>query len=193
MRIKISNNELQNYLEIPTTNFPKYTTLLLNTANRISQGTRPHTVGKVTELIQEFPGKNYSNWVDWYLQKYPNAIEDATNKVYAMIENYKNAISLIDRDMVKKWVTDLVLTKTFIGLMFQEAIIKKISEVKGLSYRLANSQEESQGIDGFIGDEPVSIKPSSYRSEQELIETINANIIFYDKLKDGIAIEIDNI
>jgi len=56
------------------------------------------------------------------------------------------------------------------------------------SYRLAEPQEESQGIDGFINVIPVSIKPISYEIKKSLSEKILVSIIFYKKLKDGIKI-----
>ena len=49
--------------------FPKYATQILNLANQNAQGTRPKTVGKMSELIQEFPGRTYREWVVWYNEK----------------------------------------------------------------------------------------------------------------------------
>ena len=107
-----------------------------------------------------------------------------------MIENFKQTIPVIDRDMVKSWAQDLVFAKTFVGLRFQEAILKKMAELKGCDYRLAHPYEESQGIDGFVGDRPVSIKPLTYKAEAALAEKIEATIVYYDKKTDGIVIEI---
>jgi hypothetical protein len=50
------------------------------------------------------------------------------------------------------WVRDLVLVKTFIGLKFREAILRKGAELKGMDWRFSSPEEESKGIDGFIGD-----------------------------------------
>ena len=46
--------------------------------------------------------------------------------------------------MVEQWVRDLVIVKTFAGLRFQEAILKKGAEIKGTGYRFANPDEESK-------------------------------------------------
>ena len=121
-------------------------------ANQNSQGTRPKVVGQLSDLIQEFPGQKFDEWVGWYLEKYPEAIDVATDRICGMIENFKHIMPVIDRDMVKDWAKDLVLVKTFIGLRFQEAILKKMAELKGCDYRLAQPHEESQGIDGYVGD-----------------------------------------
>ena len=92
--------------------------------------------------------------------------------------------------MVKSWVEDLVLVKTFAGLKFQEAILKKLAEIEGCDYRLAEPHEESQGIDGFVGEEAYSIKPSAYDAMPTVAESIEVKIIFYEKKSDGIVFEI---
>lgn len=91
--------------------------------------------------------------------------------------------------MIENWVKDLVVIKTFIGLKFQEAIIRKGAELKGQKYRLARPAEESKNIDGYIGNIPVSIKPMSYASKKALQEKIEARIIYYEKKKDGLLID----
>ena len=190
-KIKIENDELTQDLVGKTIEFPKYTTQLMNLANSNAQGTRPRVVGQMTELIQEFGGKKYDDWVIWYQQQMPNAINNATDKIYSMIQNLQTAITLIDRNMVEKWAKDLILTKTFVGLCFQESILKKIASMKHTSYRLATPEEESTGIDGYVGDVPVSVKPLTYKTKKMYGEQIEAYIIYYDKKKDGITIEFD--
>lgn len=69
----------------------------------------------------------------------------------------------------------------------QEAIIFHIAASKGKSYRLASPDEESQAIDGFIGDTAIQIKPLTYKATT-LSETIDTPIIYYDKKNDGIDI-----
>jgi hypothetical protein len=78
-------------------------------------------------------------------------------------------------------------------LRFQEAILKKGAEIKGTTYRLATPVEESKGIDGYIGDIPVSIKPYSYKVKASLPEHIEAKIIYYNKVKDGIEVDYTEI
>lgn len=98
-----------------------------------------------------------------------------------MIENINAASVKIDRTLIKSWVEDLILVKTFAGLKIQEAILKKLSEIKGCDYRLAEPHEESQGIDGFVGEEAYSIKPRTYDTMQHLAESIEVKMIFYEK------------
>jgi len=190
-KVKIKNDELTQDLVGATIEFPKYTTQLMNLANQNSQGTRPNVVGQMSELIQEFGGKKYNDWVTWYLQRMPDAVNNATERIYPMIQNLKAAITLIDRDMVEKWAEDLILTKTFVGLCFQESILKKVATLKNEKYRLATPAEESADIDGFIGKKPISIKPISFKIKSMYGQQIEVDIIYYDKKKDGVSIEFD--
>ena len=89
-------------------------------------------------------------------------------------------------------VRDLVVLKTFTGLRFQEAILKKVSECLKKDYRSSTAEEESKGIDGYIGDTPVSIKPHTYKAQSlRLSEQIDVSIIYYEKKKTGLIIEYD--
>jgi len=185
MKIKLRNDEIREYLNVPNCEFPKYTTQLMNLANQNSQATRPRHVGQMTDLIQECPGTTFEEWSAWYQKRYPYAIDDATDKIISMIENFEDASVKIDRTMVKSWVEDLILGKTFTGLKFQEAILKKLAEIKGCDYRLAEPYEESQGIDGFVDEEAYSIKPNTYNTLPNLQESIEAKIIYYEKKNDG--------
>ena len=101
-----------------------------------------------------------------------------------MINNFKDVMDKIDHDLVEKWVYDLVIVKTFIGLKFQEAILKKVGSLVNKNYRLSTPEEESKGIDGYIGTIPISIKPTSYKTKAILQENIVATMIFYEKVKD---------
>ena len=193
MKIKISNKELVKELVSEEKKFPKYTTQILNLANQNAQGTRPKVVGQLSELIKECPYNSYEKWKDWYLSKKPDAIDNATKRILKMVDQLREAINLIDEKLVKEWVEDLVLVKTFIGLKFQEAIFKKVASIMGKTYRLAKPEEEAKGIDGFIDDIPVSIKPSTYNYKKALPEKIEVKIIFYEKVKDGIVIDASQV
>lgn len=191
--LKIKNKELEELLNTETFNFPKYSIQILNLANQNAQGTRPKVVGQLSELIQEFQGRTIKEWERWYLDKHPEAIKNATSKIFEMIENFREVMNEIDRNLIKKWVQDLVIIKTFIGLKFQEAIFKKISQILNRNYRLANPDEESKGIDGFINNIPISIKPHTYKTKKALTEKLEARIIYYEKTKDGLNIYYDEL
>jgi len=192
-KINLTDKDIRAALNIEEFEFPKYTTQLINLANQNAQGTRPKVVGQMSDLIQEFPGRAYEEWREWYLSRYPDAIDNATNKISEMILSLKNALEKVDRLLIKEWVTDLVLIKTFTGLKFQEAILKRVAIYFKTSYSKANQLEESAGIDGFIDNKPVSIKPETYKTKHSLLEKLPGRIIYYSKQKNGIVVEFDFI
>lgn len=189
--IKILNKDILTLLETEASTFPKYATQILNLANQNAQGTRPSVVGQMSELIQEFKGNKLIDWEEWYLQKHPEAITVAANKIFEMVNNFKDVMTQIDKEMVERWVKDLVIIKTFIGLKFQEAILKSVANYFHATYRIAEPAEEATGIDGFIGDKAVSIKPTTYELKKSLAETIEVPILFYEKVKNGIKITFE--
>jgi hypothetical protein len=193
MKIKLKTTEIRKFLNINRPNFPKYTATFINNVNRNAHGTRPEVVGQLSELIKQFKGQTISEWEDCYLKRYPDAIQKAAKKISDKLSEMIKPISIIDESLIEQWVRDLVILKTFEGLRFQPAIIKKGAEIKKVSYRLATTEEEAKGIDGFIGDIPVSVKPISYKVKANLIENIQAKIIYYEKKKDGIEVDYGEI
>jgi len=190
-KLKMRNEEITQLLDADVVSFPKYATQLINLANQNAQGTRPEVVGQMSELIQKFRGRKLKEWEKWYLSSHPEAIEKAKTKIMQMIENFKQVITKIDEEMIRAWVKDLVIVKTFVGLKLQEAILKRVATHTGKSYRISVPEEEAKGIDGYIGNNPVSIKPQTYESKQMLPESIGVKIIYYNKVKDGINIFFD--
>jgi len=190
-KFTINNAETQAILSGKEFVYPKYTTQIMNLANQNAQGTRPNVVGQMSELIQEFSGSSLNEWEAWYISTHPEAFEIATKKIYEMIKSLKVAIEKVDEDLVRKWVGELVIVKTYSGMKFQEAIISKIAQKTGSEYRLAQPNEESMGIDGFIGGKPISIKPSTYKTKTSLNENIDVPIVYYEKKKAGITVEYE--
>ncbi len=188
---KIKNDEVAKLSNAPQYEFPKYVTQVINLVNSNAGGTRPKVVGQMSELIKEFDGNSIEEWIKWYTERNPNAVNDATNKIWDMYETMKSAFNAITKEMVENWVKDLVYSKTYCGLKFQTAIISAIAAKLGKEWREANPEEEAKGIDGFIGDKPLQIKSSTYKLESRLPETIDVPIVYYEKKSDGINIEYD--
>ena len=196
MKYTLKNELIENFNESKSFSFPKYTSQLINWANQNAQGTRPVVVGQMSELFPEFMNSGteitIEYWRKWYTEKYPEAFENATDKIYAQVQNLKNAIPLIDREMVEKWVQDLVINKTFNGMYVQKAILASLAEKRGTTYRLATPEEESIGIDGYVGEIPYSVKPDTYKTMGRLSETIDVKMIYYSKTKTNLKIEVED-
>ena len=91
----------------------------------------------------------------------------------------------------KNWVEDLVIAKTFNGMYVQKAILASLAERNDTTYRLATPEEESVGIDGYVGNVPYSVKPDTYKTMGRLSETIAVKMIYYTKTKTGLTIEVE--
>jgi len=163
---------------------------VINLANQFSQATRPKHVGQMSDLIQKFRETCDSHDVtDW--EKYYNGedkIKEATEKNWKYIQEIKKNLDKLTKEDVYNWIRDLIINKTHSGLQIQLDVLKLSCNEK--PYRLATPEEESKGIDGFIGDEPVSIKPNTYKKTIEYgKEKIPYRIIFYTKGTKGIKIK----
>lgn len=144
------------------------------------------------QLIQEADAKTFEEWEHWYLERHPNAIENAKSKVKAHIEKLRAAIDKIDEAMIEQWLEDLILVKTAEGLLIQRAILKHLSGRFDLPYKMASSEDESKGIDGYVGETPVSIKPESYKQKTSVRhEDIDAPLIFYKKTQKYVHVKYE--
>lgn len=193
MKKTITNQEVAALSNASVYPFPKYTTMLINQINQTAQGTRPKVVGQMSELIKEFDGQTLDEWKRWYDSRQTQAIDKATAKIYAQFLKLKEAMNLIDENLIREWVKDLVYNKTFCGLRVQQAIIAFIAEEVGKKgkWRLATKDEEAKGIDGYIDGKPVQVKSSTYKTEFQLREVIKAPIVYYEKKKSGLTVEFN--
>lgn len=199
--IRLSEDEREELVADIDPEFPKYTTQIMNTANQNSQclvlGTRPATVGQLNEIIEEYkqqyPDGDFEDWRQFYFENYDGDenIEEATDKVFDMVVKMREAAEEIDREMVNRWVKDLVLYKTYTGLgRNEEAILKKLSEEYDLPYELGTAEDESKGIDGYLGSQPVSVKPITYKQKARLQEDIDAPIVYYEDYSTTNALKL---
>lgn len=196
MNYNIKNEDIEIYNDSDSFSFPKYTSQLINWANQNAQGTRPMVVGQMSELFPEFlssdEDKTIEGWRKWYIERHPEAFNKATEKIWIQVNNLRDAIPLIDKKMVERWVEDLIIYKTFNGLYVQKAILASLAKKRGTTYYLANPEEEAKGIDGYVGNTPYSVKPDTYKTMGRLSETIEVKMIYYVKTKTGLKIEVED-
>ena len=188
---KIPVDEIYDQTKV-SPDFPKYTTQLINLANQNAQGTRPDVVGQMSELIEESEADTYQEWREWYLERHPNAIDRATEKIKAHISNLKAAIEKVDESMIREWVKDLVLVKTAEGLLIEQKIFEHLCQEFNLPHRDSTAAEESRGVDGYVGDTPVSVKPDSYESKTSTKhEELDAVVVKYKTTSKYLTIFYD--
>jgi hypothetical protein len=187
---KIPIEDVLEINEVKPYGFPKYTTQIINLANQNAQGTRPSVVGQMSDLIQECPYNEIDEWRRWYIKKYPEAIKNATERISASVSNLKEAIRHIDDKMIRAWVEDLIFVKTVEGLLFQKAVLVELSKKYKKPYRLATPEEEAKYIDGYIGKQPISIKPDTYETKTSTKhERIKVPLVVYKKTPKYLSIK----
>lgn len=195
MNYILKNESIVAYNESNEYEFPKYTSQLINCANQNAQGTRPAVVGQMSELFPEFVASGEAitieNWRKWYKKRFPDAFDRATDKIVMQVNNLRDAIPLIDREMVMHWVEDLLINKTFNGMYVQKAILASLAEKKETTFKMAEPAEEAIGIDGYVGNIPYSVKPDTYKTMGRLSETIDVKMIYYTKTKTGLKIDVE--
>lgn len=194
--IIIKRKDREDLLNIKSKDFDKYVPQLINLANQISQATRPNNIGNISEMFKEFKRKNKNgkldDWEKYYRSKQKDSIEVATKKISNYINKLSESLNSINETVVKDWVEDLIFEKTYSGLNIQEIIIKKIAQMNNATYRLSNRKEEAKGIDGYINEKPVSIKPTSYDIKY-LQEDIDVKIIRYKKKNNKLIIYYNDL
>ena len=164
--------------------YKTYERVLINPAAAHSRAIRPEHIGKLTELFRQCPVNDYKGWCEWYLERHPTAIEDATDRIVCMLQRFRNVISEMDPSTVRRWVTELILEKTYVGLHTERAILNEAANTLQRTYRASSAEDESRGIDGYIGNQPVSVKPTSYKDPSRR-DRIEAPIIWYEANKNG--------
>lgn len=189
----INTEKLKKLNKTNTFSFPKYTTQIINIANQNAGATKPGKIGQLSELfpayLAETPETSVDTWYSWYLNEHPDAIDNAADKIMEHIELLKNAMSKIDRNMVRNWTEDLIINKTYDGCCVQVAILTEIAERMGAVYVPSTPEDEAKGIDGWINGIPYSVKPDTYKSKNMLPEVIDVHMVYYTKKKNGITVE----
>ena len=165
---------------------------VINLANSFSQATRAKHVGQMSDLIQEYreiaENPSVEGWESFYASKIGlEKIDIAADKIWEYVKRIRENLNSLNHDDVKNWTKDLVIDKTFAGLQIQLDILEMVSETG--EFRLSTPDEESQGIDGYVDGEPVSIKPNTYKKTiQSGKESIPYRIIFYKNTKRGLVV-----
>lgn len=152
--------------------FPKYVYPIINKKCDMSKACGSSNVSHLHTLIKQKKFRTINEWKKWYIRRYPDNVEKAIHKLYNVcikslfnissggIKISKKGKEQI-RDFCTQFIENLMFKKTFVGLKVQEAILFKLSEIMNEKYVWASPEDDSSGIDGYIGKIPVSVKPKS--------------------------------
>lgn len=161
--IKLTAKHYRGVAQPNRRQWPVYAKQLLNIATQNSKAANPKEIGSVKELWLKMRSQGINgtldNWTKFYQKERggEECLEKSGKKVYVMMQ--KMGVSWITEDMCIDYIKELAYNKTHMGLGGEEMAIQAIAKYYKLPYRFSNAQEESQGIDGWIGDSPVQVKP----------------------------------
>lgn len=191
----ISENVIADLIGTQSPSFPKYTATIINQANVWSQATRPKNVGKVAQLFPEFRDENLhggvAEWEGWYEERYPGVIDTATQKTWVMVQKVVAAAQMINESMVRRWIRDLIVNKTYNGLSVQKAILDRMARSLNLAVEDSTPEEEGYGIDGYVGGVPVSVKPADFESAGMRRTAVFGVLVQYEFEGDEIRVWYD--
>ena len=174
--------------------FPKYTTSILNKANRFAGATEPDVCGSMHELVAEFrvrhPTGNFDDWVRFYMNQKDGKkrLDRSSRLLYSKVHKMRKSFNRVDEAMCRRYVEDLVLYKSYNGFNIQRQVLNRLGERYGVEVKQAPKSVESDGVDGYVASEPVSVKPVTY--PDDLKDNISVPIVYYDTRGDTDYIEI---
>lgn len=160
--IRLTTKNYNGIIKDNRREWPKYSKQLLNIATANSKATHNKIVGSMKELWLKMRGQGIrgtlENWTEFYNKEWGEAgLKVAGKKVYAMLQ--KMQIVWISEKLCIEYIKELVYNKTCMGLGGEERAIQVAAGYFKLPYRFSTAAEEKMGIDGWIGNKPVQVKP----------------------------------
>lgn len=161
--IKLTAKHFASVTRRDRCNFPLYSKPILNIATQNSKATQPRYVGSMKEYWIEFMktgGRSVDEWEHWYMSNDGEAKIDAgTEKLYNMLNRMPLDHSVFTREIARNYILDLVINKTHYGMSGEYYSVIAVAKYFDMPHRFSTAEEESQGIDAWIGDCPVQVKP----------------------------------
>ena len=160
--IKLTAKNYDTIIQRQRRTWPKYSTQLMNIASQNCKATSPKNVGSMKELWLQMRHAGIrgtlENWTNFYnQQKGQDTLTIAGQKIYDML--IKMSIHNITIDMAIEYVKEVVYNKTQMGLGGEEMAVQVVADYYNAPYKFSTAEEETAGIDAWIGDYPVQVKP----------------------------------
>lgn len=190
--IKLTATAFKDVVKRERCTFPVNTKPILNIATQNSQCTRKAIVGSMKELFGEFQaagvGKSVSDWEHWYLTNGgAEKIQSATNKLFSYLNKMPLDHTVFTRKIAEDYILDLVINKTHYGMSGEYYAVLATAKYFNLDYRFSTAEEESQGIDAWIGNNPVQVKPHDSVAKHHVRNVADVNktlVITYEAKAD---------
>ena len=160
--IKLTAKNYNNSIAPHRREWPKYSTQLLNIATQNCQALRAKFVGSMKETWLEMKKQNLAGtldtWTDYYNSTHgTDGLVEASKKTFVMIKAM--GITRIEEAMCLDYIKEVVYNKTHMGMGGEETAVQVVADYYKLPYRWSTAEEESRGIDAWIDDKPVQVKP----------------------------------
>lgn len=189
--LHISKGERRRIAVGQDLDYPRYTTKIINLACHTSQATNRGSVGSIDEILEEFEAKNpdatFEDWVEYYKEQHNGEVkvQRAAKKTHDMVENMREAIELITYEMIREWVEDLIIYKSYMGFDAREVIIPKLGSELQVSSRLASPEEMADGISGYLGDQPICLRSLKHDDGPAMYEDPGVPVVYYEETDSG--------
>lgn len=189
--IKITSRAFQAITRRNRSEFPLYSKPILNIATQNSKATQVKIVGSMKDQWMAFLStrqRSVDEWETWYMANGGQAkIDAATAKLYDMLCKMPVDHSVFTRDLAREYILDLVINKTHYGMSGEYHAVLAAADHFGLPYRFSTPAEESQGIDAWLADHPVQVKPHDSVTMHHVrnhADTDRTLVITYEAKKD---------
>lgn len=161
--LKLTQRHFESVTKRNRCDFPLYSKPILNIATQNSQATKVKLVGSMKDQWTQFMatgGRSVEEWETWYMANGgADKIKKATDKLYEMLNKMPLDHAVFTRELAELYILDLVINKTHYGMSGEYHSVLAVARHFGADYRFSTPEEETQGIDAWLGDCPVQVKP----------------------------------
>jgi len=162
--IKLTPKHFNSITERDRYEFPLYSKPILNIATQNSKATAVKFVGSMKEQFSQFlkdsDTKSLADWEKWYDERGgKEKIKMATDKLYSMLQKMPVDNEIFTRELAQKYIEELCYNKTHYGMSGEYHAVVAAATYFNKEFRFSTAEEESMGIDAWIGETPVQVKP----------------------------------
>ena len=189
--LAVNYHELAVLSGANTYSFPPYQEQLLHLANVDLKSEKPTFAERMCELDREATNETNSHlvWENWYANHLHNSVDSISDRMMVQINLLQQALKQIDRDRIRRYVEQQLITDSYLGKRVIEAILMKVAEERGKSYD--PSDDDNDAIDGYVGGKAVVVSPlNGHGDTPEDPDTVLGHI-YYHRNEQGLDLEVE--
>lgn len=201
MDVELTIDDTEVYDSLPTFEWETYQAGflgILNNAYNQSCNCGTKVLGDMSEITSGFSGGSYDEFIDYYYSEH-DGVERRRRAVKRMAENIIKRVRAVGGDVPRadaiswaKQYIEYMLVNSYRGFLDEERAIELVADELGHDWRVADSDKESDGVDGYIDGKSVQVKPESYSDID--INSFEADwLITYEYDDDEFTVKNQNI